>query len=838
MRRALPAAYAIAISTAALSLFLPDARAQSAPSTQSAPAAQAAPSLPEVKVIQQPAAKPQPAPVAAPKPKPKAQPAVAESEPAPAVKTKKKKISSSAPKPAVVKAKPEKQSEQYQSLPPPETVVEVQPNPTDDGVGNTGLAVPANATVIGAPVIEQQRPASNDTAQLLKNAPGVSIYQAGGVSGLPAINGMNDDRVRVMLNGMVVSSACANHMNPPLSYTDPAQVGSIEVLSGVTPVSKGGDSLGGTVIVESLPPRFSASGGSVETHGSISGYYRSNGDGISTSATASAASQNVAVNYAGAWSRANNYDDGRGREIASTEYEAQNHNVQLSVRNGGDLFIVQGGVQYIPYQGFVNQRMDMVNNESWHLNTRYVGKSGWGKLDARAFYHSVDHEMNFLDDKKYNTANPRQMPMLTDGSDAGYSVKAEIDVSDSDLIRVGNEFHHQSLDDWWPATMGGMMPSMMGPNTYITLNDATRNRVGTFIEWEKQWDRALSTLLGIRHDAVWMDTGNVQGYNNAPNPTNVSMMGGMPMNVGVYAGDAAAFNARNHSRTDNNIDVTALTRFEPDNASMFELGYAMKSRAPNLYERYAWSKPPAQMAMNMIGWFGDGNGYTGNLDLDSETAHTVSLTAGWHDRKNGDWNFKVTPYYTYVQDYIGVRKLGNSMGTAHAGFVNLQFANHDAELYGVNISGSMPLAVSPAFGRFALTGVAGYVHGENADTGVSLYHMMPLNGRLSLTHALGGWTSAIELDLVGGKRNVDTTRNELETAGYALVNLRTAYDTGGVRFDLGVENLFDTYFEHPLGGHYIEPTMGNRLPSLGGRQDKDNVPGVGRSLYAGVTVRF
>ncbi len=116
--------------------------------------------------------------------------------------------------------------------------------------------------------------------------------------------------------------------------------------------------------------------------------------------------------------------------------------------------------------------------------------------------------------------------------------------------------------------------------------------------------------------------------------------------------------------------------------------------------------------------------------------------------------------------------------------------------------------------------------------------MMPLNSRLSLTHALGGWSSAIELDLVGGKRNVDTTRNELETAGYALVNLRTAYDTGSVRFDFGVENLFDTYYEHPLGGHYIEPTMGNRLPSLGGRQDKDNVAGMGRSLYAGVTVRF
>lgn len=827
MHHARSAASAVAISTAAFGFFIPDARAQTtAPTAQTVAAGDPTPSLPAVKIIQQPEA-----PVTTAKPKPTRKPAVADSGPEPArALTPKKNASSSAPKPVVAKAKPANAAsanEPYQSVPPSETIVELQSSPAVDGVGNQGLAVPANATVIGAPEIARVRPASNDTALLLKNAPGVSIYQGGGVSGLPAINGMNDDRVRVLLNGMVVSSACANHMNPPLSYTDPAQVGHIEVLSGVTPVSKGGDSLGGTVLVESLPPRFASTGAGVETHGSISGYYRSNGDGIASSATASAASGNVAVNYAGAWSRAHTIDDGRGQNIASTEYEAQNHNVQVSVRNGGDLFIVQGGLQYIPYQGFANQRMDMVDNRSWNLNSRYVGRFGWGKLDARAFYQSVDHEMNFLDDKKYNTATPRNMPMLTEGRDAGYSVKAEIDASATDVIRIGSEYHHQALDDWWPATMGGM-PSMMGPNTYVTLNDATRDRVGTFIEWEKQWDRALSTLLGVRHDVVWMNTGNVQGYNNA--------IGGM---AGVYAADAAAFNARNHDRIDNNIDVTALARLEPDHASLFELGYAMKSRAPNLYERYAWSKPPAQMAMNMIGWFGDGNGYTGNLDLKSETAHTVSLTAGWHDRSNGAWSFKVTPYYTYVQDYIGVRKLGDSIGLpAHKGFVNLEFSNHDAELYGVNISGAMPLLVSPRFGRFALTGVAGYVHGENAVTGVSLYHMMPLNGRLSLTHGLGRWSSAVELDLVGGKRNVDTTRNELETAGYALVNLRTAYDTGSVRFDFGVENVFDTYYEHPLAGHNIEPTMGNRLPSLGGRLDKDNVPGIGRSLYAGVTVRF
>lgn len=679
------------------------------------------------------------------------------------------------------------------------------------GVGATGLAVPSTTTQIGRQEIQSKIPQTSDTAELLREAPGVSIFKAGGVSGLPVINGLNDDRVKVLLNGMVVSSACANHMNPPLSYADPAQIAYIEVLSGVTPVSKGGDSLGGTVIVESLPPHFAGVGEGVHTAGSISAFYRSNGNGVGTSATAHAASNNVSVNYAGAWVRSDNYEDGHGVEVLSSEYEAQNHSVQLAVRNGGDLFVVQGGIQYIPYQGYVNQYMDMVENKAWFLNTRYVANFGWGKLDARAFYQNTKHEMNFLADKQ-----PGEMPMLTEGQDAGYSVKAEIPLSGRDLLRIGNEFHHQRLDDWWPPVAGTMM---MAPDTYLNINDGTRQRLGTFVEWERKWTNAWSTLLGVRNDMVWMDTGDVAPYNTANPCIPMGMMGCMN-NPDAQA--ALDFNARDRSRTDTNFDVTALARYAPSASESYEFGYARKTRSPNLYERYAWGR--GEMAMSMIGWFGDLNGYVGDPDLDPEVAHTVSFTTGWSSGARKDWEFKATPYYTYVEDYIGVRKIGDSMMMPDV--VYLQFANHDAELYGINLSGSLLLADSSQFGRFALTGVAGYVHGENADTGISLYHMMPWNGRLALTHTLGGWTNSVEIYAVAGKHNIDTVRNEMETGGYALLNLATSYEWQNVRVDLGIKNVFDTYFEDPLAGHYYFASP------------RDNVPGEGRSFNAGLTLKF
>ena len=73
-----------------------------------------------------------------------------------------------------------------------------------------------------------------DTAQLLKGMPGVSLYGAGGVSSLPVFHGFADDRLRIKIDGMDLISACANHMNPPLSYIDPTNIDSIKLYGGIT----------------------------------------------------------------------------------------------------------------------------------------------------------------------------------------------------------------------------------------------------------------------------------------------------------------------------------------------------------------------------------------------------------------------------------------------------------------------------------------------------------------------------------------------------------------------------------------------------------------------------
>ncbi|RTL54522.1 MAG: TonB-dependent receptor [Bradyrhizobiaceae bacterium] len=645
---------------------------------------------------------------------------------------------------------------------------------------------------------------TSDSASLVTDLPGGAVWGAGGVSSLPAFNGYGADRNQVTINGMLISPACPNQMNPPLSFVNPAMISSAKAYIGVAPVSVGGDYVGTRLDVVTAPPAFTGTSEFV-THGMVSGFYRSNGNGYGVDSIATMANRDTSITYTGGWARASDYKDANGLKIGSTLYEIQNHALSISKESFGNLFSFQVGGQFIPYQGFVNQYMDMTYNRGLYANGRYEGVFDWGKFEAKAYYNDIQHTMNFIPPDKSG-----DMPMFTHGKDAGYSLKATIVTSPNDLIRVGNEFYYNQLNDWWDPVAG--MAPMMGPNVFTNINDGRRMRLGTFVEWERHWGPGWSTILGGRSDIVWMNTGDVQGYSD------------------MYAVDAAAFNARDRAKTDANFDGSAVVRYEPNAGSTYELGFARKTRSPNLYERYAWST--GQMAMSMIGWFGDGNGYVGNIDLKPEKAHTVTFTAGWHDPTRKYWSVEVTPYYSYVQDYIDVDFLSDNMMSP--GFVNLRFANHDAQLYGVNLAGKFMLWDNAAYGRGVFRGNLNYVRGERTD-GINLYHMMPLNGKLALDHTMGGWINSIELQLVGGKTDVSQVHNELTTPAYALLNLRTGYQWQNVRLDFGVENVLNQQYYLPLGGanltNFIDPMMGSPIYGY-------NVAGMGRSYNTRLTVQF
>jgi len=727
--------------------------------------------------------------------------------------------------------------------------------------------------------VVSKRARTSDTARLLEYVPGVQAYGAGGVSSLPVIRGLADDRLRIKVDGMDTVASCPNHMNSPLSYIDPSAVEEIQVYAGVTPVSMGGDSIGGSIVVDSARPAFGTRDKAL-LKGEAGSFYRGNGSARGGNLGATWASDSVSVNYAGAYTQSDNYRAGgdfkdytftgrRGHtldedEVGSTAFESRNQSVTLAARGRSQLLEFSYGRQDLPYEAYPNQRMDMTDNVSDQFNLAWTLDRSWGTLEARAYYQDTQHEMDFGDDKRfwYGPGKPPAgsggdtaldgspctpiagvrvvggmiagcaagMPMKTDAENTGILLSAAVPLTETTLLRVGTEYQGYQTDDRWSPSGAGMWPY-----TFLNINDGTRDRYAAFGEWELRRERWMH-IVGLRYEAVETDAGPVHGYNSATYP--VSGAGGM----GNQTRDAALFNASNRDRSDDNWDLAWLGRFTPGATQSYELGLAQKTRSPNLYERYAWST--WQMAAFMNNFVGDGNGYVGSVGLEPEVARTVSVSADWHDAGAKRWSVRLTPYYTDVKDFIDAVQWNSATNAPNTvavvdNFTVLRFANQAAKLYGVDLSADYQLAPGTRIGDIAGRLVASYARGENKDTGDDLYNIMPLNAKLVFTQTLGAWQNTLEGEFVADKEDVSRVRNEMRTSSYGLAHLRSSYEREGWRAEIGIENLFDRAYDAPLGGAYVgQGTTMTIPPAPNEPRWGTPVPGRGRSIYGGLTLKF
>jgi iron complex outermembrane receptor protein len=673
-------------------------------------------------------------------------------------------------------------------------------------------------------------------------------------------------------------------MNSPLSYIDPTAVEAIQVSAGVTPVSVGGDSIGGTIEVESAAPTFAAPGGTL-VGAEVGAFYRDNGNAWGSNLAATLASERLSLSYTGAYAESGNYRAGgnfkdylfTGRvghtlpldEVGSTAYRAANQSAQLAWRSADQQVTFGYARQDLPYEAFPNQRMDMTDNQSNQFNLAYRGDLDWGVLEARTYYQQVEHAMDFGDDKRFwygpgapplgsggDTALVGQpcapiagvrlvnglpvgcaagMPMETDAENTGLALSAEIPVYADHLLRIGAEYQGYRLDDWWPPSGAGMWP-----DTFYNINDGLRDRYAAFGEWEVNRER-WSHILGIRYEAVDTKAGPVHGYNTEVFPTSAPVAG-VTLDLGNQIRDAVLFNTGSRDRTDHNLDVAWIVRFNPDPRQTYELGIAQKTRSPNLYERYTWST--WQMAALMNNFVGDGNGYVGDPDLDPEIARTLNLSGAWQDAAGARWGLQATVYVTLVEDYIDAVQWDGTKNAPRTipvvdDFTTLKYVNQAARLYGIDLAAQTQIARGTALGDIEAELVASYTRGQNTDTDDDLYNIMPLNATLALSQESGPWRSAIEGEFVASKDAVSSVRNEMKTAGYGLVHLRGRYARKAWSLDLGVENLLDRSYDLPLGGAYVGQGTTMTIPPLPNQpQWGTPVPGPGRTLYAGVTLSF
>lgn len=713
--------------------------------------------------------------------------------------------------------------------------------------------VPLNSLRLDDQLLRAWRTRSSDTARLLEALPGVSTYSAGGISSLPSVRGLADDRLRTRVDGVDLQSACPNHMNPALSFIDPSKVAQAEVYAGITPVSVGGDSIGGTIDVRSAPPQFATPGGDALLDAEMGFNTRSNGRGRAAHAAFAVANESARFHFEQSQAQADNYHAAKAFKlpglwkqlgahripedvVAGSEYRgAINRELGLAARVAGNhVFDLKISEQSLDYEGFANQRMDMVWSEPDQfnlyqlrlnepaninrvVNLRYTGQYDWGELEAGVSRQRLRHHMDMLPNRFFGMSMPMDARSETYNGD----FKASVAISDQDILRLGMDYQDYSYDDWWPPI--GQFGAMCC-NDFWNIRDGERDRRALYTEWERSWSSEWLTLIGLRGGNVTSNAGEVQGYRTS-----------------LYGSEAAAFNARDRKRTDEHLDATALARFMPTSMQTYEIGIARKTRSPNLLERYTWTYE--SMAASMNNFVGDGNAYIGNLDLKPEVAYTASASADWHDQNRKQWHLKITGYLTHVNDFIDAERCSPAMSvrcpasnvTTTNQFVKLRYINQDARLYGIDLSGNRLIGEAEEIGSFTVNGLLSYVAGENRVTGDDLYHIMPANLKIGLTHQSGGWSSTIDLQAVAEKERVSKVRNEVTTPGYGLIDLRTGYEWQSVRVDFEIENLTDRFYLLPLGGAYIG--QGNSM-ALNAIPWGMSMPGRGRSFNISVNLTY
>lgn len=251
------------------------------------------------------------------------------------------------------------------------------------------------------------------------------------------------------------------------------------------------------------------------------------------------------------------------------------------------------------------------------------------------------------------------------------------------------------------------------------------------------------------------------------------------------------------------------------------LTLAHKTRAPSLIERYSWLPTEAS------GGLADGNIYVGDVNLKIEKAWIAELGVDWQ----GDTAYaRPVIYYRRINDFIQgipfdttpgilntpVEIVSNGSGDP----TPLRFANTDARIWGADIAFGAKIA-----GPLRLDGVASYVRAERTDIADNLYRMAPANGRLAVSWEESRWSISVEGQFIARQHHVSATNTEAPSAGYVLANISGYWlIRDGVRLDLGIENLFDTYYLDHLAGY--NRITGSDVP-LGSR-----LPGAGRSAFA------
>ncbi len=635
---------------------------------------------------------------------------------------------------------------------------------------------------------------SPDPADLIKKAPGANIVRNGPLTGIPQVRGLFGPRVAVALDDTFLAPAGPNWMDPPISYAATAQLESLTVYRGISPVSIAQESLGGLVIAKTRRLDFSATS-DWETTGLLVGSAQAVNNGYQIDADVQAANDSNRFRGAIMLQSGDDASFATGT-LLPTEYERERYDIGYGFRWGDhsvqiDVGHLDTGVSGTPA---LPMDIDYVTGNAVDLSYRYK-PSEESSFEVTAFGSDLNHGMTNYHLRAAQLAAVRYLRNIAVTDNVGFRIQAEV-LQNQSRWRFGIDgFEAKHASD------------IDNPNNaaffVINFNDAQRRVLGAYIEQELESSDTMQVEWGARLNQVKT---NARAVNGTP-----AMM--MPPATALRD----QFNDADRSKSDVLADIFGKVNWQIADDLKLYLGVAQKQRAPSYQERYLW------LPLEATGGLADGQLYTGSIDLEPETASQLEFGFDYVLS-----NFSIQPrFFTHhISDYIqGVASAASSNAARFVAAMNtmndsnrqppLVFSNVDARLYGFDVDWRWQLAEDWEMG-----GLLSYVRGERRDISDDLYRIAPINATTWISVRSRSVLWRFEAEVYGPQRNVSIANRESESAGYAVANLGGEWEISeALSFTVGVNNVFDRQFAPHLGGYNrsVNPDVGimERLPAQG-----------------------
>ncbi len=608
-------------------------------------------------------------------------------------------------------------------------------------------------------LLPEQSSVMSDTAEVLKKMPGANVNRNGSLSGIAQYRGLFGDRVNVANDGHQVLSSCSNAMDAPMSHLPASQVDAVVLYRGISPISQGMETIGGSINVISKKISTQESG----LNGDLNLGYNSVNDGVLGGINLAAKSGYHGWQLGVSYEDANSYDFAGGTNYYSG-IDRQFYNLAYQYEDENRFFEIASNYNDTGETGTPALPMDITYAKGGVTSFKYNQNltNNWSLLLDGSF-QDTDH---LMDNYRYRQQMPAMYrESLTTLSQAAFSVAGQKTMSQSELM-LGYDY------DATDHTADISNPNNAG--FAIKNYDTERQRHSVFAEWQYKLNQAHSLVLGVRATHHKNDAADVS--------SSVAMMNNDMGNLHRSLRDR--FNAADRSLSDTNMDVAFNWKHAVNDRLQMDYGVAVKNRAPSYQELYLW------LPLEATAGLADGRQYLGNLELDSETAFQLEWGVNY---QQGDFQIQPHLFYHRIEDYI--QGVLNTLMPAPAG--TLRYANVDAELYGADVTLSYRFS-----DRWSLTHVSSYVRGQRRDIDDDLYRIAPLNGRTEVSYEYKAWQLSAEMVNVAKQDKVAMTNAEKTTPGYGLLNLAVDYKMSqNQRINVRINNVFDKRHYDHTGGY-------------------------------------